>query len=114
MLNFKSTPNFKNSVLFDEKIFFVRLTQNTLWLDSDLFPLLYLPSTVSLDLQIYFRYIAQSVINSSSKNWGFSKLPFRNEMIIILWTIFVLRYLCTQTWKKSFKLFLRVVNAQIP
>ena len=47
-------------------------SQNTLWSDFDLFPLLYLPSTVSFRFTDILRgYIAQSVINSSSKNWGF-------------------------------------------
>ena len=37
-----------------------------------MFPLLYLPSTVSFRFTDILRgYVAQSVINSSSKNWGF-------------------------------------------
>ena len=73
-LIFKKCPNFKNrsSILMGKDIFCAFNSQNTLWLDSDLFPLLYLPSTVSFRFTDILRgYIAQSVINSSSKNWGF-------------------------------------------
>ena len=73
-LIFKVTPNFikNNSILMGKDIFCAFNSQNTLWLDSDLFPLLYLPSTVSFRFTDILRgYIAQSVINSSSKNWGF-------------------------------------------
>ena len=73
-LIFKSTPSFNNSsaILMSKGIFCPFNSQNTLWLDSDLFPLLYLPSTVSFRFTDILRgYIAQSVINVSSKNWGF-------------------------------------------
>jgi hypothetical protein len=73
-LIFKSAPNFinKRSILMGNNIFCAFNSQNTLWLDSDLFPLLYLPSTVSFRFTDILRgYIAQSVINSSFKNWGF-------------------------------------------
>lgn len=73
-LIFKLTPNFlsNSSILMGKGIFCAFNSQNTLWLDSDLFPLLYLPSTVSFRFTDILRgYIAQSVINSSSKNWGF-------------------------------------------
>ena len=73
-LLFNSTPNFKilRPILMGNNIFCAFNSQNTLWLDSDLFPLLYLPSTVSFRFTDILRgYIAQSVINSSSKNWGF-------------------------------------------
>lgn len=47
-------------------------SQNTFWSDSDLFPLLYLPSTVSFRFTDILRgYVAQAVINASCKNWGF-------------------------------------------
>ena len=73
-LIFTSTRNFKNksSIMMGNNIFCAFNSQNTIWLDSDLFPLLYLPSTVSFRFTDILRgYIAQSVINSSSKNWGF-------------------------------------------
>ena len=73
-LIFKRTPKFKfnRALLMNEGIFCAVNSQNTLWLDSDLFPLLYLPSTVSFRFTDILRgYIAQSVINSSAKNWGF-------------------------------------------
>ena len=73
-LIFKGTPNFINerAFLMGKGIFCAFNSQNTLWLDSDLFPLLYLPSTVSFRFTDILRgYIAQSVINVSSKNWGF-------------------------------------------
>lgn len=73
-LVFKSTPTFKKngSILMGKDIFCAFNSQNTLWLDSNLFPLLYLPSTVSFRFTDILRgYIAQSVINVSSKNWGF-------------------------------------------
>ena len=73
-LIFKRTPGFNNNsaLLMNEGIFCAVNSQNTLWLDSDLFPLLYLPSTVSFRFTDILRgYIAQSVINTSSKNWGF-------------------------------------------
>jgi hypothetical protein len=47
-------------------------SQNTLWSDSTLFPLLYLPSTVSFRFTDILRgYVAQAAINVSSKSWGF-------------------------------------------
>ena len=73
-LIFKGTPNFINerAFLMGKGIFCAFNSQNTLWLDSDLFPLLYLPSTVSFRFTDILRgYIAQAVINVSSKNWGF-------------------------------------------
>ena len=73
-LIFKRTPNFKNehALLIGNNTFCAFNSQNTLWLDSDLFPLLYLPSTVSFRFTDIMRgYIAQSVINASSQKWGF-------------------------------------------
>jgi hypothetical protein len=73
-LIFKKTPQFNNNpaLIMGKNIFCAFNSQNTLWLDSDLFPLLYLPSTVSFRFTDILRgYVAQSVINSSSKNWGF-------------------------------------------
>ena len=73
-LIFKKTPQFNNNraLIMGKNIFCSFNSQNTLWLDSDLFPLLYLPSTVSFRFTDILRgYLAQSVINSSSKKWGF-------------------------------------------
>lgn len=81
-LIFKGTPNFKNksAILMSKGIFCAFNSQNTLWLDSNLFPLLYLPSTVSFRFTDILRgYIAQSVINVSSKNWGFSEATSYQE-----------------------------------
>ena len=55
-----------------KNIFCAFNSQNTLWSDSSLFPLLYLPSTVSFRFTDILRgYVAQAVINVSSKSWGF-------------------------------------------
>ena len=55
-----------------DNVFCAFNSQNTLWSDSALFPLLYLPSTVSFRFTDILRgYIAQAVINVSSTNWGF-------------------------------------------
>jgi hypothetical protein len=73
-LIFKNTPRFnaKPALMMGNNIFCAFNSQNTLWLDSELFPLLYLPSTVSFRFTDILRgYIAQAVINTSSKNWGF-------------------------------------------
>ena len=73
-LIFKNTPEFKDNdaILMNTCIFCAFNSQNTLWMDSDLFLLLYLPSTVSFRFTDILRgYIAQAVINVSSKNWGF-------------------------------------------
>ena len=73
-LIFKFTPQFcaKAALIMGNNIFCAFNSQNTLWLDSELFPLLYLPSTVSFRFTDILRgYIAQAVINTSSKNWGF-------------------------------------------
>ena len=73
-LIFDKTPQFisKKPLLMGKGVFCAINSQNTLWLDPDLFPLLYLPSTVSFRFTDILRgYIAQSVINASSKNWGY-------------------------------------------
>jgi len=73
-LIYKNTPQFstKAALIMGNNIFCAFNSQNTLWLDSELFPLLYLPSTVSFRFTDILRgYIAQAVINTSSKNWGF-------------------------------------------
>jgi len=73
-LIFKFTPEFsdKDALIMGLNVFCAFNSQNTLWIDSELFPLLYLPSTVSFRFTDILRgYIAQSVINISSKCWGF-------------------------------------------
>jgi hypothetical protein len=73
-LIYQKTPQFNNNraLIMGKNIFCPFNSQNTIWIDSDFFPLLYLPSTVSFRFTDILRgYIAQSVINSTSKNWGF-------------------------------------------
>ena len=73
-LIFKNTPQFTNrsALIMGNNVFCSFNSQNTFWSDSDLFPLLYLPSTVSFRFTDILRgYVAQAVINASSKNWGF-------------------------------------------
>lgn len=75
-LIFKKTPQFinKSAIIMGYNNFCAFNSQNTIWLDSDLFPLLYLPSTVSFRFTDILRgYVAQAVINTSAKNWGFYK-----------------------------------------
>ena len=73
-LIFNSTPRFSdnNALIMGRNIFCAFNSQNTIWLDKELFPLLYLPSTVSFRFTDILRgYVAQAVINASSKSWGF-------------------------------------------
>ena len=73
-LLFNNTPQFtdNDALIMGNNIFCAFNSQNTLWLDSELFPLLYLPSTVSFRFTDILRgYIAQVVVNASSKHWGF-------------------------------------------
>ena len=73
-LIYKNTPHFqdKDALIMGNNTFCAFNSQNTLWVDSELFPLLYLPSTVSFRFTDILRgYIAQAVINTTSKNWGF-------------------------------------------
>ena len=73
-LIFNETPQFinKRPIIMGDNVFCAFNSQNTLWSDSALFPLLYLPSTVSFRFTDILRgYIAQAVINVSSKSWGF-------------------------------------------
>jgi hypothetical protein len=73
-LIFNKSPAFatKDALIMGRNVFCAFNSQNTLWLDSVLFPLLYLPSTVSFRFTDILRgYVAQAVINASSKNWGF-------------------------------------------
>ena len=73
-LIFKNTPHFldKDALIMGVNVFCAFNSQNALWIDSELFPLLYLPSTVSFRFTDILRgYIAQAVINTTSKNWGF-------------------------------------------
>lgn len=73
-LIFPNSPSFINNkpLLMGKNIFCAINSQNTIWLDSELFPLLYLPSTVSFRFTDILRgYVAQVVINASNKKWGF-------------------------------------------
>lgn len=81
-LIFKNTPDFTNrgALIMGNNVFCSFNSQNTLWADSDLFPLLYLPSTVSFRFTDILRgYVAQAVINVSSKKWGFYKATAYQE-----------------------------------
>ena len=73
-LIFDNSPifSYNDALIMGKNIFCAFNSQNTLWSDSALFPLLYLPSTVSFRFTDILRgYIAQAVINVSSKSWGF-------------------------------------------
>jgi hypothetical protein len=73
-LIFNKSPAFatKDALIMGRNVFCAFNSQNTLWLDTVLFPLLYLPSTVSFRFTDILRgYVAQAVINVSSKKWGF-------------------------------------------
>jgi len=73
-LIFNNSPifSYNDALIMGGNIFCAFNSQNTLWSDSALFPLLYLPSTVSFRFTDILRgYIAQAVINVSSKSWGF-------------------------------------------
>ena len=73
-LIFNNSPifSYNDALIMGKNIFCAFNSQNTLWSDSALFPLLYLPSTVSFRFTDILRgYIAQAVINVSSKSWGF-------------------------------------------
>ncbi len=84
-LIFKNTPNFirKNPVLFPYNNFCAFNSQNTLWLRKALFPLLYLPSTVSFRFTDILRgYVAQTIMHAKNIKWGFfesSSFQERNE-----------------------------------
>jgi hypothetical protein len=81
-LIYPKSPQFINnhSIVMGRNIFCPFNSQNTIWLDSDLFPLLYLPSTVSFRFTDILRgYVAQAVINASTKNWGFYQATSHQE-----------------------------------
>jgi hypothetical protein len=73
-LIFRNSPSFSSNeaLIMGCNNFCAVNSQNTLWSDSTLFPLLYLPSTVSFRFTDILRgYVAQAAINVSSKSWGF-------------------------------------------
>ena len=73
-LIFSNSPSFfsNEALMMGCNNFCAFNSQNTLWSDSALFPLLYLPSTVSFRFTDILRgYVAQAAINVSSKSWGF-------------------------------------------
>jgi len=84
-LIYNETPAFLNNdaLIFCKNNYCAFNSQNTLWLDVELFPLLYLPSTVSFRFTDILRsYIAQIIINSTNKHWGFysaTSFQERNE-----------------------------------
>ena len=73
-LIFKSTPQFKQRtpLIYKRNNFCAFNSQNTLWNDNVIFPLLYLPSTVTFRFTDILRsHIAQVIMNSLSIKWGF-------------------------------------------
>ena len=73
-LIYKSTPIFnkRDAILFNKNIFCAFNSQNTLWRKKCLFPLLYLPSTVSFRFTDILRgYVAQTIMLSHKIRWGF-------------------------------------------
>ena len=84
-LIFKNTPKFfrNNSLLYSLNNFCAFNSQNTFWRRKILFPLLYLPSTVSFRFTDILRgYIAQTIMHAKNIKWGFfesSSFQERNE-----------------------------------
>ena len=73
-LIFKSTPRFKerSPLIYKKNNFCAFNSQNTLWNDKAISPLLYLPATVSFRFTDILRsQIAQVIMNALSINWGF-------------------------------------------
>ena len=73
-LIFKSTPRFKerSPLIYNKNNFCAFNSQNTLWNDIAIFPLLYLPSTVTFRFTDILRsHVAQVIMNSLSIKWGF-------------------------------------------
>lgn len=84
-LIFRKTPKFitKIPVLYPLNNFCAFNSQNTLWRCKTLFPLLYLPSTVSFRFTDILRgYVAQTIMHAKNVKWGFwgpSSFQQRNE-----------------------------------
>jgi hypothetical protein len=75
-LIFSKTPKFENrdSLVFGKGNCCPFNSQNTLWQDRQIFPLLYLPSTVSFRFTDILRgFIAQTIFQKCDFAWGFHK-----------------------------------------
>ena len=75
-LIYTKTPKFinKSALLFSENNFCAFNSQNTLWSNRKIFPLLYLPSTVSFRFTDILRgYVAQAIMHAKNIRWGFFK-----------------------------------------
>jgi len=73
-LIFKSTPQFKERqpLVYKKNNFCAFNSQNTLWNDKAIIPLLYLPATVSFRYTDILRsQIAQVIMNACAIDWGF-------------------------------------------
>ena len=84
-LIFKDAPKFikNNALLYPFNNFCAFNSQNTFWRTKVLFPLLYLPSTVSFRFTDILRgYVAQTIMHAKNIKWGFfesSSFQERNE-----------------------------------
>ena len=84
-LIYQETPKFisKSPLLYPFNNFCAFNSQNTLWRRKILFPLLYLPSTVSFRFTDILRgYVAQTIMHAKNIKWGFfqsSAIQERNE-----------------------------------
>jgi len=73
-LIFKKTPTFINNhpIIFGKNNLCSFNSQNTLWMHKSIFPLLYLPATVSFRFTDILRsYVAQLILNRSEICFGF-------------------------------------------
>ena len=84
-LIFKNSPTFSNNspILYGKKNLCPFNSQNTLWMHRSIFPLLYLPATVSFRFTDILRsYVAQLILNRSKICFGFypsTSFQERNE-----------------------------------
>jgi hypothetical protein len=89
-LIFKNTPKFTHNhpILFGKNNLCSFNSQNTLWTDKSIFPLLYLPATVSFRFTDILRsYVAQIILNRSDIYFGFypvTSYQERNEHNLML------------------------------
>jgi len=73
-LIFKKTPSFiqKSPILFGQNNLCSFNSQNTLWMHKSIFPLLYLPATVSFRFTDILRsYVAQIILDRAEISFGF-------------------------------------------
>ena len=85
-LIYQETPKFivKSPLLYPFNNFCAFNSQNTLWRRKILFPLLYLPSTVSFRFTDILRgYVAQTIMHAKILNGAFFNLPQYKKMSMI-------------------------------